>query len=151
LATTCHGGCGLEEGSLQSTAQARALSQANLYQLSGGGRHVMVALNGIDGKPHFSYQDAHHTLAFEGDEIRQLDGDLGLVASVSIRRTVDQGSTSFSVLLPHVNVPGEQTVPITTEGITTVHRFSLVPALDHGQLDTYTVTRLHGTATHVFF
>ena len=136
---------------MQTVAQAPALSQANVFQLNGGGRHVTVTLNGIDGKPHFSYQDAHQTLTFQGDEIRQLDGDLGLVASVSIRRTVDQGSTSFSVLLPRVNVPGSQIVPIRTEGITTVHRFSLVPALDHGQLDTYTVTSLDGTATHVFF
>jgi hypothetical protein len=135
---------------VHATAQVSALIQANLFQLSGGGRHITVALNGIDGKPHFTYQDAHQTLTFKGDEIRQLDGDLGLVASVSIRRTVDQGSTSFSVLLPHVNLPGEQTVPIRTEGITTVHRFSIAPAFDTGQLDTYTVTSLHGTAAHVF-
>jgi hypothetical protein len=96
-------------------------------------------------------RSTHQTLTFQGDEIRQLDGDLGLVASVSIRRTIDQGSTSFSVLLPHVNVPGSQTVPIQTDGITTVHRFSLAPAFDHGQLDTYTVTSLQGTACHVFF
>ena len=136
---------------MQTNAQPHALIGANLFQLNGGGRHVTVALNGIDGKPHFSYQDAHQTLTFQGDEIRQLDSDLGLVASVSIRRTIDQGSTSFSVLLPHVNVPGSQTVPIQTDGITTVHRFSLAPAFDHGQLDTYTVTSLQGTASHVFF
>ena len=136
---------------MQPTAQPTVFNPANLYQLSGDGRHVMVALNGIDGKPHFSYQDAHQTLTFQGDEIRQLDGDLGLVASVSIRRTVDQGSTSFSVLLPHVNVPLHQAVSIQTEGITTIHRFSIVPAFNHGQLDTYTVTPLSGSATHVIF
>jgi hypothetical protein len=137
---------------MHATAQqAPALNQANLFHLSGGGRHVTVALNGIDGKPHVTYQDAHQTLTFKGDEIRQLDGDLGLIVSVSIRRTVDAGSTSFSVFLPHVNLPGEQTIPIRTEGITTVHRFSLVPALNTGQLDSYSVTSLHGTAAHVFF
>jgi hypothetical protein len=136
---------------MQSTGQASALAQANMYQLSGGGRHIMVALTGIDGKPHLSYQDEHDTLTFEGDEIRQLEGDLGLVVSVSIRRTVDMGSTSFSVLLPRVNVSGGQTVPIWTEGVTTVHRFSLAPAFDHGQLDTYKVTRLHGAASQVAF
>jgi len=137
---------------MQATAQqAPALIQANLFQLSGGGRHVTVALNGVDGQPHFTYQDTHQTLTFKGDEIRQLDGDLGLVVSVSIRRTIDSGWTSFSVVLPHVNLPGEQVIPIQTEGITTVHRFSLVPALNTGQLDTYTVTSLHGTAARVFF
>ena len=137
---------------MQTTApQAPALGLANLFQLSGGGRHVTIALNGVDGKPHFSYQDAHQTLTFKGDEIRLLDSDLGQIASVSIRRTVDSGSTSFSVLLPRVNVPGEQVVPVRTEGITTVHRFSVVPAFNTGQLDTYTVTSLNGTASHVFF
>ncbi len=135
---------------MQSTPQTPAFVQANLYQLSGGGRHVSVALNGIDGRPRFTYQDAHQSLTFQGNEIRQLEGDLGVVASVSIRRTVDQGSTSFSVLLPRVNIPGQQTVPIQTQGITTVHRFSVVPALDHGQLDAYAVTPLQGTASHVF-
>ena len=69
--------------------------------------------------------------------------------SVTIRMTVDTGGNHFSVLLPRVNIPGEQSVPIQTLGVTTLHRFSIVPIT--GQLDFYTVTRLKGTAARVFF
>jgi len=44
------------------------------------------------------------------------------------------------------NVPGAST-HIHTEGITTVHRFSVVPVLNLGQDEVYTFTRLHGTAS----
>src|SRR5207249_5013086 len=128
---------------------APAFVQPNLFQLSGSGIHVSFSTSGIDGKPHFSYQDAHQTLSFTGDQIRQVPCDLGTLVSVTIRLSVDQGSTTFSLIVPHVNLPGEQTVPIRTEGITTVHRFSLVPAFNMGQLETYTVRGLHGTAAHV--
>jgi len=40
---------------------------------------------------------------------------------------------------------------LRTEGIPTVHRFSVVPVFNPGQLDHYTVNRLHGTARHVLF
>jgi hypothetical protein len=51
---------------------------------------------------------------------------------VSIRITVDTGSTTFSLLVPRVNLVGEQSVPIQTEGIITVHGFSIAPAFDRG-------------------
>lgn len=34
-------------------------------------------------------------------------------------------------------------------GVTTMHSTSFAPQLDHGQLDTYTTTALHGTAQFV--
>jgi hypothetical protein len=63
--------------------------------------------------------------------------------------TVDSGGVSFSVLLPRVNLPGEQSVPISTDGITTLHKFSVIPVT--GQRDFYTVTPLTGSAARVFF
>ncbi len=136
----------------QAGSQAAPLVQPNLYQLSGDGRHVTFSASGIDGRPHFSYQDAHQTLTFTGDQIRQLEGDLGLIVSVSTRQTPDLGSTSFSLLLPRVNLSSQhQIAPIRTQGITTVHRSSFAPVFDRGQLDTYTVVPLHGTATRVDF
>jgi hypothetical protein len=121
----------------------------NQYDLSGKHLHVTYSTTGTDGKPHFSYQDLQQTLSFTGDEIRSVETEIGTLVSVTIRMTVDTGGTTFSVLLPHVNIPGEQSVPIQTFGITTLHKFSIVPV--SGQRDFYTTTRLNGTASRVFF
>jgi hypothetical protein len=123
----------------------------NLFQLSGNNLHISYSTSGIDGKPHFSYQDGQHNLNFIGDDIRTVEGDLGTVVSVTIQRTIDSGSTSFSVLIPRVNLAAGESVRIRTKGIVTIHRFSIVPALNHGQLDLYTATTLRGTASQVDF
>jgi hypothetical protein len=81
---------------------------------------------------------------------RTQDGQ-GTVVSVAIFRTIDSGSTTFSVLIPRVNLSAGERIVISTEGITATHRFSVVLAFNHGQLDAYTVTPLHGTADIVAF
>ena len=79
---------------------------ANMFSLAGGGLHVSCSTSGIDGKPHFTYQDSQRTLSFTGNEIRTaMEADLGTVVSVTIVRTIDAGSTSFSLLVPRVNLP----------------------------------------------
>jgi hypothetical protein len=123
--------------------------EPNLYQLSDKHLHVTYSTTGVDGKPHFSYQDLHQTLNFSGDQIRSVETEIGTLVSVTIRLTVDSGGTTFSVLLPRVNIPGEQSVPIRTVGITTLHKFSILPVI--GQRDFYTVTPLTGSARRVFF
>jgi hypothetical protein len=128
-----------------------ALVAANMFSLAGGGLHVSYSTSGIDGKPHFSYQDPSRSLSFSGDEIRTMEGDLATVVSVTIVRTVDAGSTSFSLLVPHVNVAPGGSVSIHTDGITTHHAFSIVPAFNRGQRDFYHVTALQGTASNVAF
>jgi len=124
---------------------------ANLFQLHGAGIHITYSTSGIDGRPHFSYQDAHQKLNFSGNEIQRVDSELGETVSVFLRRTIDSGSTTFSLLAPRVNLSGNEAMPIHTVGLTAVHRFSVVPAFEHGQLDTYTTTELNGTASAVAF
>ncbi len=128
---------------------SQAAQTPNLYQLSGKHLNITYSTTGIDGKPHFSYQDLQQTLSFTGDQIRGVVTEIGTLVSVTIRMTVDTGGTTFSLLLPRVNIPGEQTVPVETVGITTLHRFSVLPI--NGQRDFYTVTRLQGSASRVFF
>jgi hypothetical protein len=41
--------------------------------------------------------------------------------------------------------------PVRTACVITLHRFSLIPQLQHGQLDTYNVVPMRGTAQHVVF
>jgi hypothetical protein len=133
-------------------ANPAAFRTPNLYSLHGGGLHVSYSTTGIDGKPHFTYQDAQGSTSFSGDEIQVAKTPIGDVVTVFIRRTVDSGSTSFSVLIPTVNLPDPGApAPIRTEGITTVYRFSVVPALNRGQTEDYSFTKLSGTAEFVEF
>jgi hypothetical protein len=88
---------------------------------------------------------------FTGSEIRSVEvPDLGTLVSVTILLTIDSGSTTFTLLLPRVNLPAPPAlptlVPVTTEGIAIGHRFPMFPPLQHGQQEFYTVTPLQGTA-----
>ncbi|HEX2690339.1 MAG TPA: hypothetical protein VHN14_27175 [Kofleriaceae bacterium] len=106
---------------------------------------------GIDGKPTMTYQDPHEGKSFHGDEIRTVECDLGVLVSVTLRMTVDAGSTSLSVFIPRMRIHQGEHAAIHTDCVTTVHRFSIAPQLLHGQLDTYSITALQGTAQFVVF
>jgi hypothetical protein len=125
--------------------------QPNLYTLSGSELNITYSTSGFDGKPHFSYQSATETLNFAGDEIQTADSPLGMLVTVFVRRTVDAGSTTFTLLVPRVNLDARERLPISTVGITTLHRFSILQTMNHGQLDRYMVQPLTGTASQVFF
>lgn len=128
-----------------------APSMPNSYQLQGSGLFVSYTTSGIDGKPHFDYHDAHIVLHFTGEEIRTADLEFGMLVTVTISQTPDVGSTLFTLLVPHVNLDQTQPAHITTRGVTTIQRSSLVPARDHGQTDLYSITSLTGTARLVMF
>ena len=129
------------------------MTSPNQYHLQGGGISVAYYPDGFGpilqgcGPLHLVYQDAFRSLAFYGYEVRTVQvPDLGTVVSVTIAETVDTGYTSFSLLVPDVDLPTDQSsVFINTEGITTVHRI-FVALIGHPQSETYTVTPLNGTA-----
>jgi hypothetical protein len=121
--------------------------QPTVWSLSGGGIHVRYYTAG----PHLIYLGPQGFRNFTGNEIRVVEvPDLGTLVSVTIVMTVDTGSTSFTVLLPRVNLPAPPAlpafVPVATDAITTVHHLSLLPSFQHGQQEFYTVTPLQGEA-----
>ena len=127
-----------------------AIKQPNLYELSGNGIHVTYSTTSITGKPLFNYHDAFQTRNFSGDEIQTVDTILGQLVSVFLIRTIDGGSTSFTVLIPAIHLPPTNVANVSTEGVTTLHKFSIVnPPL--GQTELYTFHPLHGTARFVKF
>jgi hypothetical protein len=123
----------------------------NTYQVNGRGIAVRYLTTYTDGKPHFAYTDGQRALFFEGDAIRTLQSELGLLVSVTIFQTVDTGSTSFTLLVPAVNLDQSDQAPITTEGITTTHHFSINPTFNRGQTEHYTVVQLSGMASLMNF
>ena len=122
----------------------------NVFQLSGHHLHVSYSASSFDGKPSLTYQDTHQSKSFRGDEIRTVECDLGTLVSVTLRMTVDVGSTSLSVLIPRMRISPASVVAVQTDCITTVHSI-LFGHVGQGQLDTYTVTSLQGTAQAVAF
>jgi len=123
------------------------LVQPTIWNLSGGGIQVSYSVAG----PNLHYHDTTKILDFAGDQIRVTEvPDLGTLVSVTTFLTIDSGSTSFTLFLPRVNLPGRPAdpapVPVSTEGVTTVHHLSLLLPFQLGQQESYTVTPLHGTA-----
>ena len=123
----------------------------NLFQLSGHHLHVTYSPSGMDGKPNMTYQDQHQSKSFKGDEIRTVECDLGTLVSVTLRIMPDVGSTSLSVLIPRMRISPVSVAAVHTECITTVHSTPFAPQTIQGQVDTYTVTSLRGTAQAVMF
>ena len=53
-----------------------------------------------------AYHDLVRNLSFAGSDIRTVDvADIGTIVSVTLKITVDVGSTTFSVFIPRVIVP----------------------------------------------
>jgi hypothetical protein len=123
----------------------------NFYQVSGDGITVTYSTSSFLGGPHFHYQEGTLDRTFSGSQIHVTDVPLlGTVVSVVIRLTVDSGSTSFSLLIPRMNLGTSFAVDISTLGITTEHKFSIVGPVAP-QSDLYTCHVMTGKARFVFF
>jgi hypothetical protein len=137
-----------------SEARAAQVStqQANNFSLSGSGIHVDYSSTSINGQPRLTYHDHLRNLSFAGADIRTVEvPDIGTIVSVTLAITVDVGSTTFSVLIPHVIVPAPTgSAPVTTEGVTTIHRMPFAPPMP-GQREVYNAVRLTGVASHFVF
>jgi hypothetical protein len=135
----------------QARAAQLSIQQANHFGISGGDIYVDYSSTSINGQPRLSYHDPVRNLGFAGSDIRMFDvPDIGTIVSVTLAITVDVGSTTFSIFIPHVIVPSGGSNPVTTEGITTIHRTPFGPTLP-GQREVYRAVRLTGVANHVIF
>jgi hypothetical protein len=124
--------------------------QPTIWNLSNAASGLQVSYS-VAG-PQLHYHQGAVVKDFTGNQIRVAEvPDLGTLVSVTIFMLIDSGSTTFTVLLPIVNLPAPPAlpvaVPVTADGVTTLHRFSTVLALQNGQQETYTVTPLQGTAS----
>jgi hypothetical protein len=135
----------------KAKANAIKVNTPDLYELRGAELHVTYSTTSFDGTARFTYQDATKVLSFVGDQIRTVDTGVGTLVTVTLCMTVDTGSTTFTLLVPTINLgPSNQSL-INTVGITTIHRFSIVPAFNQGQTELYNITPLTGIASFVQF
>jgi hypothetical protein len=126
-------------------------SEANVFMLSNAQLNVSYATGALGSKAGLIYQDAFQTLQFDAQQLRRVATEFGELVTVTIRMTVDMGSTTFTLVVPRVVVPEGQRVPVDTIGITTIHRFSPIPAFNVAQREAYTVADLRGTASAIPF
>ena len=129
----------------------KQVTAPDVYELTGDHLKITYATTSIAGEPRFTYNDGSQTMSFKGNEIRETKSDIGTLVSVTTHMTVDQGSTTFTLLVPAVRLKGSSPAQIHTVGVTTVHKFSVIPAFSLGQTELYTTTKLSGTAKLVAF
>ena len=127
------------------------VKQPNLFELAGEGVHITYSTTSFGGVPTFTYQDMTQSKHFTGNQIRTVHTEIGTLVTVTTLLTVDSGSTTFTVLIPSVNLRSSDSVAIRTDGIATVHRFLVVGPPLQGQTEIYTIYPLHGTASFVVF
>ncbi len=120
----------------------------NQYDLTGENVTVSYTTSGLSGKPQLTYKRGRTSLSFIGDEITSLDTEIGTLVTVSIAKTVDRGFTSFSVVLPAIQLATNGKQSFRSFGITTVHTTSISGPVK-GAMQTYKAIGLRGSATVV--
>jgi hypothetical protein len=114
--------------------------------LRGHGAQLSYATN--DGGATLDFHDHRHQLHFTDAEIQKEPSALGTLATVAIEAVPDRDTTTLTLLVPDARLgEGESQVPVSTFAMITVARTSIGgPELVSGQLRTYTVLPLSGTA-----
>ena len=98
----------------------------NQYDLRGQGVRIGYSTSSIAGSPQLSFTKGRKTLTFTGAEIDVRDTKIGALVTVTIGTTPDKSFTTFSVLLPAIQLPREKgKQAFRTLGIATIHKTSL--------------------------
>jgi hypothetical protein len=123
----------------------------NQYDLQGPGVSISYSTSSFGGKPQLSFKKGRQTLNFTGDQIGDLTTPIGTLITVTIATTVDRSSTSFSLLLPAIELASASSKQaFRTIGITTVRKTTIAGPVK-GPQQTYKAIELRGTAQHVEF
>lgn len=123
----------------------------NQYELQGEGVRVSYSTTSISGKPQLSFTKGRKTINFTGDDIRLSDTAIGSLVTVTIAADPDKSSTSFSLLLPAIQLAKESSKQsFRAVGITTTNK-TTIAGPPTGVQQTYKLIQLRGTAQQVKF
>lgn len=130
-----------------------ALKSPNLYELAGGGITVSYATSGIDGQARLHYKDKKLNVTAVGDQIQSYPGPGASARVGMVLRTIpDSKIISFVLVLPRVNLGPSNRARITTFSVTVTSKTTIGgPGLVPGQVDSYALTELKGSAKFVLF
>jgi hypothetical protein len=127
-------------------------AQPNLFQLAGEYTQITYSTTSITGQPQFHYQDQQRDVNVTGDDIRLQETEIGTLVTVTLEEIPDLHTLTVSLLVPEINLNEGNESPLSTLAILTTHRTSIGgPGLVEGQLKTYEVVALEGTASLVDF
>ena len=120
------------------------------YVLEAQDLKITYLVSGFQGLPYLTYQDSAQTLSFKGTEIRAAETEIGSLVTVTVKLTVDAGSTSFSVLIPAITLADTQAEEtFKTVGVLTVHRTAPLVLPPTGARETYEIYEFEGCAQAV--
>ena len=119
----------------------------NLYELKGDKLKVTYATTSFTGQPTFTLQQGRKTLTFDKKQIQTTRLPIGSLVTVTVETLPDVKTTTFSLVLPDVNMQDSTKVSIKTIGITTTAKTSIGgPKTVKGAIQTYKVANLSGSA-----
>jgi hypothetical protein len=127
--------------------------EPNLYHLHSKGKTLKIeySTSSIAGVPLFSAVLDGATYSYRGDEIATLDSPIGRLVTVTLTVVPDLESVTLTLVVPAMNLDGNDGA-ISTFAVITTHRTSIGgPALVKGQIQTYRRIALTGTAEQVVF
>jgi hypothetical protein len=121
----------------------------NHFELRGRGTSLVFSTTSITGEPLLQYQDACRQVSARGEEIRQVETELGTLVTITLEPDADAGELLFTVLIPRAQLTevGRE-LHIETLAFLTRSRFARGPAADV-QLQSSLCMRLKGSATFV--
>jgi hypothetical protein len=123
----------------------------NQYDLQGPGIGVSYSTTSFAGQPQLTLKKSRQTLNFSGDQIGSVETPIGELITVTIAQTADRGNTTFSFLLPTIDLPAISSKQVVrTVGVTTIHK-TTIAGPPKGQQETYKTTALRGSARQVAF
>ena len=149
--------CGITNGAEKAPSDGREVSpgaeaqEPNVFELKGMGIELTYSTTSLSGQPQLTYKDMKRTLTYRGEEIRQLDSEIGQQVTVTLEQIPDLRTETLTLILPAINVEATGT-GFQTIAIITTHRTSIGgPDLVKGVLQTYRTKTLRGTARTVIF
>lgn len=128
---------------------ARRRIEPNLFDLKGGGVMISWTTASITGQPQLTYDDGGEPLAFGPDELHVSRSPLGRLVAADIEVVPDSHTTSLVLVVPPVNLAGRKPQRLRTVAVVTRRETPFAPELPTGQLQSYKVLRLSGTASRV--
>jgi hypothetical protein len=128
---------------------AKRRIEPNLFDLKGSGVAITWMTTSITGEPQLTYDDGGQPLTFGPDQLQRSRTPLGRLVTADIEVVPDSHTTSLVLVVPPVNLDGRKPQRVRTVAVVTRRETPFAPELPTGQLQSYKVLRLSGTASRV--
>ena len=123
----------------------------NLYEMQGRGVQVTYSSSSLTGEPQLTYTTGTQSTTYSGTELLEERTTLGLLVTVTTAFRPDVDFTTFSVMIPDINLQATPVNFSTVAFITTHSTPFISPSNLEGPVQTYKTLRLRGKASLVNF